>query len=315
MAPDVPQCQALRAPDKQRCTKEATHANQLFCLLHSRQAHGLYVGYKRRNAKLDYLEKNPPAYLAETDIPLANDNFSDVEDEQAIQDVINHLLNTYSTLNRVIEARKQHHLRFYSINYDYGHQAYIDKLVSQRHITLCALERARKRFLAIHYEKEQWYSWVKHAQDEQEENREKEQKKIKQEAALFQRHMKQLETRLELMRKKEDQKLQDAFLDEAYKERMEQNAHDADDEAWDPIEDMEEDKRNQYIDLIKHFLWMPIDLEEKASTANDASSSATVVEASSTSAPAPEPKGSTPSAPVTKPKAKKKKAKKRFQES
>ncbi|KAL6924063.1 hypothetical protein FSST1_001337 [Fusarium sambucinum] len=309
MAPGTPQCQALRAPDKQRCTEEATHANQLFCLLHSRQAHGLYVGYKRRNAKLDYLEKNPPPYLAETDIPLANDDFSDVEDEEVIQDVINHLLTTYSTLNRVIEARKQHHLRFYSINYDYGHQAYIDKLVSQRHITLCALERARKRYLAIHYENEQWYSWVKYAQDEQEENREKEQKKIKQEAALFQRHMKQLETRLELMRRKEDQRLQDAFLDEAYKERMEQNAHDADDDAWDPIEDMEEDKRNQYIDLIKHFLWMPIDLEEKASTSNDASSSTAVAEASSTSAPAPEPKGSTASASVTKPKAKKKKAK------
>ncbi|RGP60857.1 mfs allantoate protein [Fusarium sporotrichioides] len=122
-------------------------------------------------------------------------------------------------------------MRFYSISYDYGHQVYIDKLVSQRHITLGALERARKRFLAIHYENEQWYSWVKHVQDEQDENREKEQKKVKQEAALFQRHTKQLEARLEIMRRKEEKKLQDAFLDEAYKERMAQNDENADDAA------------------------------------------------------------------------------------
>lgn len=28
------------------------------------------------------------------------------------------------------------------------------------------------------------------------------------------------------------------------------------DEAWDPIKDTDHDKRNQYIDLIRHFLWM-----------------------------------------------------------
>ncbi|WXC52636.1 hypothetical protein QX201_012299 [Fusarium graminearum] len=98
MASASPQCQALRG-DKQRCTEEATHANQLFCLLHSRQAQGLYVGYKRRNAKLEYFEKNSPEYLAKTKTPLVND-------EETIQDVINHLLTKYSTLNRVIEARK-----------------------------------------------------------------------------------------------------------------------------------------------------------------------------------------------------------------
>ncbi|ESU14050.1 hypothetical protein FGSG_07746 [Fusarium graminearum PH-1] len=307
MASASPQCQALRG-DKQRCTEEATHANQLFCLLHSRQAQGLYVGYKRRNAKLEYLEKDSPEYLAKTKTPLVNDDFSAVNDEETIQDVINHLLTKYSTLNRVIEARKQHHMRFYSISYDYGHQLYIDKLVNQRHITLGALERARKRFLAMHYENERWYSWVKHAQDEQEENREKEQKKVKQEAALFQRHMKQLEARLEIMRRKEEKRLQDAFLDEAYKERMAQNDDNADDAAWDPIEDMEEDKRNQYIDLIKHFLWMPVDLEEIPSTTHDASSDTPSVDVPSVFVPTSEPEASTSSATAMV-KAKKKKAK------
>ncbi|VTO94292.1 unnamed protein product [Fusarium graminearum] len=264
MASASPQCQALRG-DKQRCTEEATHANQLFCLLHSRQAQGLYVGYKRRNAKLEYFEKNSPEYLAKTKTPLVND-------EETIQDVINHLLT----------------------NYDYGHQVYIDKLVSQRHITLGALERARKRFLAIHYENEQWYSW--------------EQKKVKHEAALFQRHTKQLEARLEIMRRKEEKKLQDAFLDEAYKEHMAQNDDNADDAAWDPIEDMEEDKRNQYIDLIKHFLWMPVDLEEIPSTTHDASSDTPSADVPSVSVPASEPEASTSSATAMV-KAKKKKAK------
>ncbi|KAJ4123034.1 hypothetical protein NW768_010026 [Fusarium equiseti] len=237
-------------------------------------------------------------------IPLANDDFGDITDKATIEEVLNHLLTKYQTLSRVIEARKQHHMRFYSISYDYGHQAYIDKLISTRHIVLRALERAQKRFMAIHYEKEQWYAWVKNAQDEEEENRDKEQKKIRQEAQLFQRHMKQLEVRLEYMRKKEEQKIQDAFLDEAYKERMAQSEDD--DEAWDPIEDMEDDKMNQYIDLIKHFLWMPIDLKEPTSTAE--ASSETPAEASSSATPS-EPKAPAPAASAKTLKNKKKKGK------
>ncbi|KAL9568814.1 hypothetical protein ACKAV7_007031 [Fusarium commune] len=254
---------ALRFADQQRCTEEATHANQLFCLLHARQAHGLYVGYKRRNAQLDALDKDPPAYLAEMHIPLANDDFNSVSDSKEMEEIVDHLHVKWNTLNRVIEARRKHHAHFYSINHDYGHQAYIDKLVSHRHIVLLALGRARKRLMAILYKKEQWYSWVRDAQDDQEANREKEQKKLKQETALFKRYMKQMEARMDLMRKKEEQKLQDAFLEEAYRERMAMN-EDADDEAWDPIEDMEDEQRHRYIDLIKHFLWMEVEVDHPA---------------------------------------------------
>jgi hypothetical protein len=70
--------------------------------------------------------------------------------------------------------------------------------------------------MAVLYKKEQRHSWVRNAQDEEEANREKEQKKIEQEAALFKRHVKQMEARMDSIRKKEEQKLQDAFLEEAY---------------------------------------------------------------------------------------------------
>ncbi|KAF4991683.1 hypothetical protein FGRMN_7656 [Fusarium graminum] len=273
MAPTAPQCQALWLADKERCTNEATHANELFCQYHAKQAHGMYIGYKKRNAKLESLDKAPPSYIADTKTPLANDEFSSITDPKIIDEVIGHLFEKWNTLDRVIEARKWHHEHFYSMNYDYGHQAYIDKLVSHRHIVYLALGRARKRYITLLYEKEQWYSWVRHAQDEEEANREKEQKKIKQEAALFKRHMKQLEARLALARQKEQRKLQDAFLEDAYKQRMAMN-DESDDEAWDPIEDLEDDKRNRYIDLIKHFLWMEAPKVTKEKLAPVASSSA-----------------------------------------
>ncbi|KAF5618382.1 delta14-sterol reductase [Fusarium sp. NRRL 52700] len=226
-------------------------------------AHGLYIGYKRRNAQLDPLDENPPDCLAGTHIPLANDDFDSVDDSKEMEEIIDHLHVKWNTLNRVIEA------------------PYIDKLVSHRHIVLLALGRARKRLMAILYKKERWYSWVRDAQDDEEANGEKDHKKLKHEAALFKGHMKQMEARMELMRKTEEQKLQDAFLEEAYRERMAMN-EDADDDAWDPIEDMEDEQRHRYIDLIKHFLWMEVEVDE-ATAAKPASTDA------SSSKPAEEP--------------------------
>ncbi|KAF4452301.1 mfs allantoate protein [Fusarium austroafricanum] len=52
------------------------------------------------------------------------------------------------------------------------------------------------------------------------------------------------------------------------------NADGSDDEAWDPIEDMEDDQRHRYIDLIKYFLWMELDdLSYGKNATADASSS------------------------------------------
>ncbi|KAF4452300.1 putative c-14 sterol reductase ERG-3 [Fusarium austroafricanum] len=136
-------------------------------------------------------DNDPPTYLAETHVSLASDDFSAVKDTKVMEEVVDYLHVKRNTLKRVIEARQKHHAHFYSISYDYGHLAYIDKLVCTRHVVLLALGRARKRLITILYEKEKWYSSVRHVQDEEEANREKEQKKIKQEAAaLFRRHVK-----------------------------------------------------------------------------------------------------------------------------
>ncbi|RSL70419.1 hypothetical protein CEP53_001891 [Fusarium sp. AF-6] len=234
---------ALQLSDDQRCQKEATHANDIFCGFHSKQVFALYKGYKRRNALLDTLDNDAPEYLKNAQQPLANDEFEAIDDKKTLREVHSHFFAKYVLLGNVIDARKLHHKHFYSLNVDYGHQAYIDKLI-------------------ILYQKEQWFSWVREVQEEEEANDEKEQKKVKQEAALFKRHVKKLEGRLAKMRQKEEQKRQDAYLEDAYRERMAMAAEE-DDEAWDPIEDMEHLKRNRYIDLIKHFLWLKTMEEEE----------------------------------------------------
>lgn len=69
-----------------------------------------------------------------------------------------------------------------------------------------------------------------------------------------------MQARLEQARREEEQKSQDAYLEDVYRERMAMSADDMDnDEAWDPIKDMDHDRRNQYIDLIKHFMWMDVE--------------------------------------------------------
>ncbi|KAL6355082.1 hypothetical protein LRP88_11559 [Fusarium phalaenopsidis] len=99
-------------------------------------------------------------------------------------------------LGNVIDARKLHHKHFYSLNVDYGHQAYVDKLISQRHIVVKAMQRVEKRTTQVLYRKEKWFAWIREVQQEEEANDEKEGKKVKQEAALFKRHVKELGGRL-----------------------------------------------------------------------------------------------------------------------
>ncbi|KFH47713.1 hypothetical protein ACRE_013240 [Hapsidospora chrysogenum ATCC 11550] len=204
MTSEQPSCQA--------CTYEATHANGLFCRFHAKQAFGLYKGYKRRNAQLDALDANPPAYLKDAEVPLANENFQKIEEESVLREIHSHLFDTYVLLGTVIDARKLHHKHFYPLQVDYGHQAYLDKLSSRRHIVLRALGALDKRTAEVSYRKAQWLTWVRRVQEIEEANREKEQKKVKQEAALFMRHMKTLQARLDMMRQKEEKMRQDAHF-------------------------------------------------------------------------------------------------------
>ena len=170
----------------------------------------------------------------------------------------------------MIRARKLHHSRFFSLNLDYGHQHYLDTLSNRKFIVLRALERLERRTAEVLYEKTKWFSWVRQVQDLEEAQRESEKKRIKKEAALFKRHVKDRQIRMRDLRAKEDAKRSEIFLEEAYKERMseeEENAH------WDPIEDVIEDERGNYIDLIKHILLMTDDTSGNQETNGPSSAS------------------------------------------
>ncbi|KAI0485340.1 hypothetical protein GGR56DRAFT_70131 [Xylariaceae sp. FL0804] len=252
-----PTCQALNLSDGKPCNEAAEVWDNLFCRFHGKQCHGLYAGYKRRNARLDVMSAKAPAYLKTSSTPLANELFEDVADEKTLQEIHGHLYSEYVLLRQVIDARKLHHKHFYPLEMDYGHQAYLDTLSSRRHIVLRALEALEKRTAQVLYEQEKWFDWVRNVQMIEETRREKEAKKVKLEAAMFKRHWKKMEVRLRAKREKEEKRRQDAFLESAYQERM--NAPrdtDEDAEMWDPIEDLVEDEHARYVDLIKHFLWL-----------------------------------------------------------
>ncbi|KAL8721649.1 MAG: hypothetical protein Q9225_001698 [Loekoesia sp. 1 TL-2023] len=208
-------------------------------------------GYKNRNARLDALDARQPAYLAASTTPLANETFANVESEEILREIHDHLALKFALLERVIRARKLHHTRFFSLNLDYGHQKYLDNLSNHRFIVVRALERLERRVSEVLYNKQKWFKWVRECQDEEETARENEKKKVKKEAALFKRHIKDVQARMRALRAKEELKRQEAYLEEAYNTRLSEEEQEAE---WDPIEDVLDDKRGNYIDLIKHIL-------------------------------------------------------------
>lgn len=251
----APQCQALNLSDERRCTEAATNANGLFCHFHSRQVYGLYKGYKRRNAQLDHLVDHPPPFLrSQPDTPLSRIDFSALADEHELKTIHDHLFERHALLDRVIRARKLHHSRFYALELDYGHQHYLDSLQSHKNAVLRAVERVERRTAEVLYDKQKWFKWVRRLEDEEEKARDAEKKKVKQEAALLKRHWKEVEARMRELRQREAQRRQDEFLEKALEERRRLD-EDSADEEWDPIEDMVEDERGNYIDLLRLFLW------------------------------------------------------------
>ena len=260
-----PQCQALNLSDTQRCIAEATAHDGLFCRFHARQCFGLYMGYKRRNAELDARAAQEPAFLHASKTALASSTFDAIVSEDQVREVHEYLFGQYVLLGKVIAARKLHHKHFFSLEMDYGHKAYLDKLVSTRHSVVKALESLERRTAQLLYEKEKWFTWVRQVQHDEDQNRENEQKKVKLEAALFRRHWREMEARLAASREKEEKLRQEAYLDEVWKERMATEPN-SDSAAWDPIEDVFEEDRGRYLDLIRHFLWM----EPPASESNAA---------------------------------------------
>jgi hypothetical protein len=227
------------------------------------------MGYKRRNAELNALAHRQPAYLLRnSNTSFASQTFEGIGSEDEVHEVHEYLFGQYVLLGKVISARKLHHKHFFSLEMDYGHKAYLDKLISTRRSVLKALENLERRTAELLYEKEKWFGWVRQVQDDEDQNREKEQKKIKLEAALFRRHWREMESRLAAAREREESKRQEAYLDEVWKERMAAGADsdasiEQDGAAWDPIEDVFEDDRGRYLDLIRHFLWMETPAAEK----------------------------------------------------
>lgn len=96
-----PICQALNLSDGQPCKESAVAAHNLFCRFHAKQCHALYIGYKRRNRKLDALSDQPPECLRNADTPLANDDFHTVNDKSVLQAIHDHLLELYVLLGKV----------------------------------------------------------------------------------------------------------------------------------------------------------------------------------------------------------------------
>lgn len=177
-----------------------------------------------------------------------------MESENTLNELHQHLFLKYSLLDRVIRARQLHHSRFYSLSLDYGHQHYLDTLSNQKFIVLRALERLQRRVTEVLYKKRKWFKWVRDCQDEEESQREKESKRVKLDAAMFKRHMIEVERRMKELRAKEEAQRQDRFLEEVYNERMAMQ-EDLDDENWDPIDDVVNNERGNFVDLIRHFLW------------------------------------------------------------
>lgn len=209
--------------------------------------------------------EGPPFLVKNSATPPANLSFKNLKDPIELHEIQAHLFKQYVLLGKVIAARQLHHKHFFSLEMDYGHKVYLEKLQARHIGTLRALERIEQRTAAVLYEREQWFKWVKATQAEEEATREKEQKKVKLEAAMFQRHWKDLQSRLKSLRDKEEKLRQNAYLEQVWKERITSaTGGEGEAEEWDPIEDMMAEEREKYLDLIRQFLWFDLkDTKEK----------------------------------------------------
>jgi hypothetical protein len=204
---------------------------------------------------LEALQNNPPTYFSRCSPHRAT--FDDVDDQDTLKNLHAFLFRQLGLLDRCIRARKLHHSRFYALELDYGHQHYLDHLISEKHNTGRALERLERRTAEVLYKRQQWFGWVRNLEDDEEKDRHAEKKKIKLEAALFKRHWKHVSVRLEKLRQKEDEKRQAEYLEKAWEERHRSDTlAEEGNEEWDPIEDLVEDERESYIHLIRRFLWL-----------------------------------------------------------
>lgn len=229
---------------------------------------GMYLGYKKRNSQLDALNAALPDYLVKSGTSIRNETFAAVKDEKTLNELYHYLFKKHNLLDRVIRARKLHHAHFYSQTLDYGHKQYLDRLVNDKSGVSHALEKLQRRTAEVLYEQQKWFKWVRERQDEEEETRENESKRVKKEALLFKRHMKTVNARLEKKRRLEEKKNQEEYLDQAYEERLRQASEGEAEIEFDPIEDTIEDEREDYVDLMRRLMWLTAASERLDVTAN-----------------------------------------------
>lgn len=230
------------------------------------------------------LASNPPSYLTGKKGSVASLDFTDVDDEATLKTMHDHFFRNYQLLDRVIRARKLHHSHFFAIDNDYGHQKYLDKLQSDRQTMIKALEKLGKRAATVMYEKKQWFDWVKETQAREEKEGETEARKVKLESLLLQRHQRELKRQQREMKAKEDQKQQEQYLEETYKQRLSDLSEEEQDD-WDPIKDVYGYERDNYVKLIKYFLMLQ-DQEPNETTENVEPDKSQAEVASASAAPA-----------------------------
>lgn len=160
-------------------------------------------------------------------------------------------MDKFNLTNRCVLARDYHHLNFYKDTSgessfessscisgaeiavaDFGHDVYLENLRSSRKSIVQALYRLEKRMLDVIYHNTQWYAWVESLQVEVDTKSKAEKKRVKAEAALFQKHQMDVDK---------------ARKQEGLRARIELEKAD----VWDPIESIIEDTRAGYIALIK----------------------------------------------------------------
>ncbi|RPA81163.1 hypothetical protein BJ508DRAFT_415001 [Ascobolus immersus RN42] len=230
-------CTAINLHDKTPCKAPKHESSPLFCDTHRKQCQSLYAHYKKRQATLAELEQSDavPAAVAALPKDLERYDWMKLDSYDTLESIHSYFFKKLILLRRCILARDIHHSHFYRDNSDFGHQAYLDRLRSQRTTLEKCLERIGKRLFEIRYENAKWMEFIKQLEQEDEVKQEAEKKKVKAEAKLYKEYLHRVE---EIK----------AVEQERIREEVERE------EVWDPIEEVVRNQRVGYVALVRALL-------------------------------------------------------------
>lgn len=233
MATDYGTCTAVALNSSQPCTSLAIDPNPPFCGFHKKQCQALYEGHKKRSAELDELENAPPARSIFKN--LVGVDFGEIKDVATLTAIHDFLLRKYSLLNRCVLARAVHHYHFYRDSNDFGHQNYLNWPGTGKNLLVKALKKVELRMVALRYEHEQWYSWVRNLQANEERRSVSEKERVMAAAELE----KKQKANILILKAEEENKHCEALENE---------------EVWDPLEFSIGVVRMGYIALVRTLL-------------------------------------------------------------